>query len=174
VNSLASHFKQLWPHLNERGRRMLAATEALRIGYGGVTQVAAACGLSRVTITKGIRELSETPLSLERVRRAGAGRSILEEEDPEILKLLDGLVEPLSRGDPESPLRWTCKSTRALAQELTRRKHRISHTKVAQLLHSMNFSLQANRKTEEGNDHVDRDRQFDHINLEVGKAMKKG
>jgi hypothetical protein len=174
VNSLASHFKQLWPHLNERGRRILAATEALRIGYGGITQVATACALSRVTITKGIRELSETPMSTERVRRTGAGRPILEKDDPEILNLLDGLVEPLSRGDPESPLRWTCKSTRTLAQELTRRKHRISHTKVAGLLHSMNFSLQANRKTEEGKDHVDRDRQFRHINREVSKAMRKG
>ena len=112
---------------------MLAATEALRIGYGGITQVAAACGLSRVTITKGIRELSETPLPPERIRRPGAGRPILEEEDPEVLNLLDGLVEPLSRGDPESPLRWTCKSTRVLAEELARKKHRISHTKVAQL-----------------------------------------
>ena len=112
---------------------MLAATEALRIGYGGITQVAAACGLSRVTITKGIRELSETPLPPERIRRLGAGRPILEEEDPEVLNLLDGLVEPLSRGDPESPLRWTCKSTRVLAEELARKKHRISHTKVAQL-----------------------------------------
>lgn len=153
---------------------MLAATEALRIGYGGITQVAAACGLSRVTITKGIRELSEPPLSPERVRRPGAGRPILEEEDPDILRLLDGLVEPLSRGDPESPLRWTCKSTRALAQELTRAKRRISHTKVAQLLHSMDFSLQSNRKTEEGKDHADRDRQFRHINREVAKAMKQG
>ncbi|MCB1098596.1 MAG: ISAzo13 family transposase [Verrucomicrobiae bacterium] len=174
MNPLASHFDQLWPHLNERGRRMLAATEALRIGYGGITQVAAACGLSRVTITKGIRELSETPLPPERIRRLGAGRPILEEEDPEVLNLLDGLVEPLSRGDPESPLRWTCKSTRVLAEELARKKHRISHTKVAQLLHSMDFSLQANRKTEEGKDHVDRDRQFLHINREVGKAMRKG
>ena len=164
----------LWPHLNERSRRMLAATEALGIGYGGVTLVSRACGLSRVTITKGISELAEPPLPEDRVRREGGGRWSLVERNPRLPGLLDALVEPLSRGDPESPLRWTCKSTRTLAGELTRRRHAISHEKVAQLLRDMGYSLQGNRKTAEGEEHPDRDAQFRHINKEVKQALARG
>src|SRR5215831_15581519 len=106
---------QMWPHLNERARRMVAAAEALGIGRGGVSMVSRACGLSRVTITKGIQELKAAPLPENRIRRRGGGRHRLEVEDPRLPELLESLVEPLARGDPESPLRWTCKSTRALA-----------------------------------------------------------
>ena len=104
----------LWPHLNERSRRMLAAAEAEQIGYGGVSLVSRACGLSRVTIIKGIGELSAPPLPEERIRRSGGGRWRLVVRDPKLPGLLDSLVEPLARGDPESPLRWTCKSIRQL------------------------------------------------------------
>ena len=165
---------QMWPHLNERSRRMVAAAEALGIGYGGVSLVSRACGLSRVTITKGIGELSAAPLPENRIRRAGGGRHKLERHDPELLGVLESLVEPLARGDPESPLRWTCKSTRTLAGELIHRQHPISHEKVAQFLRKMGYSLQGNRKTEEGEDHPDRDAQFRHINREVRRALGQG
>jgi len=156
--------ESLWPHLSERARRMVAATEARAIGYGGVSQVNRACGISRTTITKGIEELDQPALDSERVRRPGAGRPSLVAGDPELPERLEGLVEPLTRGDPESPLRWTCKSTRALAQELSRGKRSISHEKVAQLLRGMDYSLQGNRKTKEGKNHPDRDAQFRYIN----------
>ncbi|MDO9006375.1 MAG: ISAzo13 family transposase [Aquabacterium sp.] len=163
----------LWPHLNERSRRMLAAAEAEQIGYGGVSLVSRACGLSRVTIIKGIRELSVPALPTERIRRTGGGRHSLVQQDPKLPALLESLVEPLTRGDPESPLRWTCKSTRTLAGELTDRRHAISHEKVAQLLRAMDYSLQGNRKTEEGEDHPDRDAQFQHINRQVRLALRR-
>lgn len=164
----------LWPHLNERSRRMLAAAEAEQVGYGGVSLVSRACGLSRVTIIKGIRELSAPALSAERIRRHGGGRRSLVRRDPKLPDLLESLVEPLTRGDPESPLRWTCKSTRTLASELTDRQHPISHEKVAQLLREMDYSLQGNRKTEEGEDHPDRDAQFHYINRQVRLALRRG
>lgn len=153
---------------------MLAAAEAVDIGHGGVSVVSRACGLSRVTITKGISELGKRPLAEDRIRRPGGGRKKLEACDPKLAGLLESLVEPLARGDPESPLRWTCKSTRTLARELTGRKHPISHEKVAQLLRELDYSLQSNRKTEEGDDHPDRDAQFRHINKEVRMALAEG
>jgi DDE family transposase len=174
VREIREKLMLLWPHLNERSRRMLAASEALGMGYGGVSLVSRACGLSRVTITKGIGELAQPPLPEERVRREGGGRWSLVERDPRLPELLDALVEPLSRGDPESPLRWTCKSTRTLAGELTHRRHGLSHEKVAQLLRGMGYSLQGNRKTEEGEDHPDRDAQFRHINKAVRQALARG
>jgi len=152
---------------------MLAATEAMEIGYGGITFVSQACGLSRVTITKGIDELSKPALSEDRVRRPGGGRQKLILRDPKLPELLESFVEPSTRGDPESPLRWTCKSTRTLARELTIRKHPVSHEKVAQLLREMQYSLQSNRKTEEGADHPDRDAQFKHINAAVKRCLKQ-
>ena len=170
---LAEKLRRVWPHLNERGRRMVAAVEAVEIGHGGVSVVSRACGLSRVTITKGIQELREVPLAEGRVRRPGGGRTPLVVRDPALPRVLESLVEPLARGDPESPLRWTCKSTRTLARELTRRTHPISHEKVAQLLRGLHYSLQSNRKTEEGNDHPDRDAQFRHINHAVRAALAK-
>lgn len=174
VRDIRKKLRQLWPHLNERSRRMLAAAEAVQLGYGGVSLVSRACGLSRVTITKGIRELPEAPLPQERIRRSGGGRRRLTVRDPKLLRLLESLVEPLARGDPESPLLWTCKSTRTLARELTGRRHPISHEKVAQLLRDMDYSLQGNRKSEEGEDHPDRDAQFRHINKEVRQALAQG
>lgn len=153
---------------------MLAAAEATQIGYGGVSLLSRACGLSRVTIIKGIRELSAPALPPERIRRPGGGRPSLVRQDPKLPDLLESLVEPLARGDPESPLRWTCKSTRTLADELRGRRHPISHEKVAQLLRQMNYSLQGNRKTEEGEDHPDRDAQFRHINRQVQGALRQG
>ena len=130
-----------------------------------------ACGLSRVTITKGICQLSDDSVPATRVRREGAGRPSLESVDPSLPGVLEALVETLSRGDPESPLRWTCKSTRALARELAREDHPVSHEKVAQLLRAMDYSLQGNRKTEEGDDHPDRDEQFWHIYNKVSRVM---
>ena len=162
---------RLWPQLDERSRRMVAANEALQLGYGGISQVSRACGLSRVTITKGIRELDAEPLPSGQIRRAGAGRPRLLTLDPGLPRALEALVEPLARGDPESPLRWTCKSTRALAAELSARDHPVSHEKVAQLLRGMEYSLQGNRKTEEGRDHPDRDAQFEYINQQVSRAL---
>ncbi len=174
VREIREKLMRIWPHLNERSRRMLAATEAVGIGYGGVSVVSRSCGLSRVTITKGISELATPPLPEERIRRAGGGRQRLVVRDPGLTELLDSLVEPLSRGDPQSPLRWTCKSTRVLAHELTDDQHPISHEKVAQLLRDLGYSLQGNRKTEEGVDHPDRDAQFGHINRAVRRALAQG
>jgi hypothetical protein len=171
---LARKFAPIWAHLDERARRMVAANEARALGRGGVSAVSRACGLSRVTITKGIRELDEPPLPEGRVRRAGAGRPSLLTLDPELSVALEDLVEPVARGDPESPLRWTNKSTRTLAAELTALRHPISHEKVAQLLRSMEYSLQGNRKTEEGKNHPDRDAQFRYINEQVRRALAAG
>ena len=164
----------IWPHLNERARRLVAAGKAVELGYGGVSRVSRACGLSRMTLTKGIGELQAAPLAPGRVRRPGAGRHALTDKDPGLLPALEALVEPLTRGDPESPLRWTCKSTRTLAAAMAARKHPVSHAKIAQLLVKAGYSLQGNRKTEEGEDHPDRDAQFRHINTAVRKASQAG
>jgi Rhodopirellula transposase DDE domain len=161
----------LWPHLDERARRLFAASEARQLGHGGVSTVSRACGLSRVTITKGLQELEDPPLPAGRVRRPGGGRLAMVVIDPDLPSRLEALVEPLTRGDPESPLRWTSKSTRALAAELAAQHHPVSHEKVAQLLRQMDYSLQGNRKTEEGNDHPDRDAQFQYINQRVRAAL---
>jgi len=152
----------------------MAANEALQEGYGGITRISRVCGLSRVTITKGIRDLDEKPIAAGRIRRPGAGRHKLLVRDPALSPALETLVEPLTRGDPQSPLRWTCKSTRTLAAELTSQNHPVSHEKVAQFLRDMDYSLQGNRKTEEGTDHPDRDAQFRYINEQVRKAMAAG
>jgi hypothetical protein len=174
LEDIQRKLEQVWPHLNERSRRMVAAAEAVEIGYGGVSLISRACGLSRVTITKAIEELQAPPIDKERVRRPGGGRIKLTVRDAELSVLLESLVEPYVRGDPESPLLWTCKSTRTLAGELTARQHPISHEKVAQLLREKGYSLQGNRKTEEGEDHPDRDAQFLHISKEVRLAMARG
>src|SRR5207302_221261 len=116
---------------------------------GGISRVSRACGLSRVTLTKGVEELQAAPLAPGRIRHEGGGRHALTSNDPGLAPALDGMVEPTTRGDPESPLRWTCKSARTLAAELTARHHPVSHTKVTQLLREDGYSLQGNRKTEE-------------------------
>jgi hypothetical protein len=171
---LTAKFRAIWPHLDERTRRLTAASEAKAVGYGGVTLVHRACGLSRKAIRKGIQEM-EAGVRLEgRIRRPGGGRKAITESDPKLVDRLEAVIDEQTRGDPESPLRWTCKSTRAIADALTRRKHPVSHTKVAQILHSEGYSLQGNRKTEEGEDHPDRDGQFRHINAAVKQSLKQG
>ena len=169
---LEHKFAAVWPMLDERTRRIMAASEAMAMGYGGVSVVRRACGLSRKAIAKGIEEIRNgSVLPPGRVRREGAGRKTITASDPSLLDALDRLVAPETRGDPESPLRWTCKSTRALAMQLGRTNHSISHVKVGQLLREQDYSLQSNRKTEEGGDHPDRDAQFRHINAEVRAAL---
>ena len=131
----------------------MAANEARSLGHGGISRVRRACGLSRKAIAKGIREIADGYTMPGRIRRSGAGRKSIIMHDPKLLAALERLIEPETRGDPESPLRWICKSTRTLAAQLTRQKHPVSHEKVAQLLRDQNYSLQSNRKTEEGADH---------------------
>src|SRR5712692_975210 len=147
---LPQKFASVWPMLDERTRRLMAASEALVLSYGGVSRVHRACGLSRNAIAKGIREIQRgTALEAGRVRRCGAGRKPITVHDPQLLIALDRLVEPDTLGDPDSPLRWVCKSTRVLAAELGRQRHPVSHVKLAQLLHQQHYSLQGTRKTEE-------------------------
>jgi hypothetical protein len=174
LTTLSQKFSAIWPLLDERNRRLMAASEALALGYGGVTIIRKASGLSRKAIAKGIREIAEGVAMPGRIRRSGAGRKNLIDLDPKILAALDNLIEPETRGDPESPLRWVCKSTRNIAAQLTKQKHPVSHEKVAQILRDQNYSLQSNRKTEEGADHPDRDAQFHHINAQVKRALAKG
>jgi Rhodopirellula transposase DDE domain len=152
----------------------MAGSEALSLGYGGVSRIRRASGLSRKAIARGMREIAEGNALPGRIRRPGAGRKSLVERDPQLLASLDRLIEPETRGDPENPLRWICRSTRNLAAQLTRQKHPLSHEKVAQLLRDQNYSLQSNRKTEEGADHPDRDAQFRHINARVQRALATG
>jgi len=149
----------------------MAASDAVSLGYGGISQIQRASGLSRKAIANGIREIAAGTALPGRIRRPGAGRKSITESDPKLLASLERLIEPETRGDPESPLRWVCKSTRNLAAQLTRQKHPIGHVKVSQLLHDQNYSLQSNRKTEEGADHPDRDAQFRHINAQVKRSL---
>lgn len=172
--SLRRKFFDVWSLLDERSRRLMAASEAHSLGYGGVSKVRRACGLSRKAIAKGMHEISDGNTMPGRIRRSGAGRKKITVRDLKLLASLEHLVEPETRGDPESPLRWICKSTRALAAQLTGKKHPVSHEKVAQLLRDQNCSLQSNRKTEEGADHPDRNAQFRHINAQVKRALATG
>ena len=175
VTQLRQKFASVWSLLDERTRRLMAASEARTLGYGGISQVRRACGLSRKAIAKGMREIKEgTSVSPGRIRRSGAGRKKLLTHDPRLLVALDRLIDPDTRGDPESPLRWICKSTRTMAAQLTRQKHPVSHVKIAQLLNEQGYSLQSNRKTEEGEDHPDRNAQFRHINRQVKRALAEG
>jgi hypothetical protein len=153
----------------------MAASEALSLGFGGISEVYRACGLSRKSIAKGIGEIREgiAPPS-GRIRRSGAGRKPITESNPRLLAALEAMIDSQTRGDPESPLRWICKSTRTIAAQLVKKKHPVSHAKVAQILNDLNYSLQSNRKTEEGADHPDRDEQFRHINAAVKKCLKQG
>jgi Rhodopirellula transposase DDE domain len=172
---LVQKFELLWPLLDERTRRITAASEAMNLGFGGVSAVHRASGLSRRAIAKGILELQEGAMPpAGRVRRPGAGRKPITVSDPHLLDALEAMIDCQTRGDPQSPLRWICKSTRAIAQQLGRKKHPVSHVKVAQILHDLNYSLQSNRKTEEGADHPDRDAQFRHINAAVKKCLAQG
>ena len=175
LSDVRAKLASLWPFLDERTRRLCAANEAKMLGYGGISKVHRACGLSRKAITLGLRQLREGIRLLEgRIRRSGAGRKRITTTDPKLLSSLERLIEPETRGDPETALRWICKSTRALAAQLTRQHHPISYVKVGQLLHDQGFSLQSNRKVEEGGEHPDRDAQFRHIHAQVKRALAAG
>jgi hypothetical protein len=173
---LAAKFEVILPHLDERQRRLLLAAEAGSLGHGGISLVARAAGVSRVTVTTGVTELEAgVEPSPGRARRAGGGRKPLTENDPGLLDALDALVEPETRGDPMTRLRWTTKSTRNLADELTRQGHQISHHTVGRLLTgALEYSLQGNAKTVEGSQHADRDGQFHYINDQVTAALTEG
>lgn len=175
IEKIGTKFRVLEPHLDERTRRLVAAAEAEALGHGGVMAVARATGVARQSIIDGIKELKEEPLKQDgaggRVRKAGSGRKKTVDTDPTLLSDLERLVEPVTRGDPESPLRWTLKSTRQLAKELTAWGHRTSHSMVADLLNGLGYSLQGNVKTLEGGGHPDRNAQFEHINQMVEAQM---
>lgn len=167
--------------LDERSRRMWAAAEANTLGHGGVVAVSKATGLAESTIRKGRKEIRNYPsgdskqeTAVRRVRKKGGGRKPLEQKGSSLLDRLDALVEPTSRGDPMSPLRWTCKSTRRLAKELVAQGCSVSHSKVGKLLAFLNYSLQSTRKRMEGKSHPDRDAQFNFINDKVVKFQLKG
>lgn len=161
--------------LDERGRRRWAAAEARSLGWGGITAVAGATGISDRTIRNGIRELDDPDApAANRQRRMGAGRRCREQEQPELVEALETLLEPVSRGDPMSPLRWTCKSTRVLASELAARGFPVSCTKVGALLKAQGYSLQSNRKTVEGKQHPDRNAQFEYIAHRVKSRQRRG
>lgn len=175
---IKTRFKLMAGRINERTQRELAAAEAIAVGRGGISLVSRATGLSRVTITAGVSELKEKPPVLEqqeRIRRAGGGRKKIVETDETLKSDLEKLIEPMTRGDPESPLRWTCKSVRLLADELNvAGYHRVSYRTVARLLSEMEYSLQANSKVLEGADHTDRNEQFEYINSQTRAYVDAG
>jgi transposase len=178
-SDIQRRFRTLAPFLDERMRRLVAASESKAIGYGGVSVVARATGVSRRAITEGMKELKEpkrrkVQLEEARIRRRGAGRKRTVDKDSSLLEDLDRLVDPVTRGDPESPLRWTCKSVRRLAEELQHEGHAVSYQTVAELLHALDYSLQANQKTLEGSQHADRDEQFEYINRKAQRYLKQG
>jgi hypothetical protein len=162
-------YRAISPFLDERARRLLAASEAKVLGRGGVATVAALTGVSRNTIARGLKELSGSPdAAMGRVRRPGGGRKRTVDKDSTLLGDLESLVEPMTRGDPQSPLRWTCKSVRTLARELGRMGHQVSHQLVSEMLEELDYSLQANRKVTEGeSQHPDRNAQFQYIHDQV-------
>ena len=171
---LTDKFHSVWPLLDERTRRIMAASEAMALGYGGVSLVGRACGLSRKAIAKGISEIeARSKPSEHRIRRPGSGRKAITVSDPGLVEILELMIDHQTRGDPESPLRWICKSTRTIAKELGQQNHPVSHVKVAQILHDLDYSLQSNRKTEEGQDHPDRDAQFRHITAAVKRCLAR-
>ena len=178
IEVLRRKFTRLRSELNERGRRRWAASEALELGHGGIKAVAQATGLGERTIRRGCYELRDDhtrarPAS-QRIRHAGGGRKPLQTHDPALVSALEALVEPTTRGDPMSPLRWTCKSTRKLAKALGGQGHQVSHTTVAQLLAALDYSLQGTRKSLEGASHPDRDAQFRYINRCVKVFQRAG
>lgn len=181
VDSVRAKYAKLRGVMDERVTRLWAAAEAEALGYGGIAAVVTATGISKARIRAGIRELSErgtdataVPAREQRIRRAGAGRPTLIEKDPTLLRDLDLLVDPTTRGDPESPLRWTCKSKEKLATELRAMRHKVSATMVGRLLNDLGYSLQVVRKTREGAQSPDRDAQFEHINRTAKAFIKRG
>ncbi len=181
VEAIRRKFRALGVVMDERVIRLWAATEAEAIGRGGISAVVQATGIDRTRIRNGLREIEELRLNPptaaareQRVRRAGAGRKERTEVDPTLVDDLDSLVEPTTRGDPESPLRWTCKSTRGLADELRAMGHEVGATKVRELLAEAGYSLQATRKTLEGKQHPDRNAQFEYLNARAKTFHRKG
>ena len=171
---LAAKFAAVLPQLDERQRRLVLGAEAQALGRGGIAVVAAAAGVSRPTVARGLAEVRAGTVSDGRVRAAGGGRKRLTETDPGLLAALQSLVDPGTRGDPGSPLRWTTKSTRHLADALTAAGHPISHARVGDLLHELGYSLQGNAKAVEGKQHPDRDAQFGHINDTARRYLRAG
>ena len=168
IAAITARYEALKPILDERARRLMAAAESQAIGKGGISSVSKATGISRPVIRQGIAELKDpTSLAPGRIRRTGGGRKKAVDKDASLKSDLERLLESTTRGDPEAPLRWTCKSVRQVTAELTRMKHQVSHQVVADLLHALGYSLQANRKTKEGTNHPDRDAQFGHLNGKV-------
>jgi hypothetical protein len=173
--SIRERFAALAPHLDERARRMFAATEAQTAGYGGIAAVSRATGIAASTIGRGLKDLAAPDtLDPDRVRRPGGGSKKLVDQDATLLSELLALVEPDARGDPMSPLRWTCKNLSQLARSLAAKGHKVGRTVIAELLHQQKFSLQANRKTREGGNHPDRNAQFEHLNASVRGALAAG
>ncbi len=174
VNGISRKYNALVEDLDERGRRRWAATEAESIGYGGIAAVAEATGMSDRTIRSGVRDIREDrTVSPGRQRRVGGGRKSLEAEQPNLAEAVENLVEPTERGDPQSPLRWTCKSLTNLEEELRAQGYVVGRTKISEILRQLGYSLQGNRKTREGKDHPDRDAQFQYIAKRV-KAYQRG
>jgi len=181
LEGVRSRYEMLRPVMDERLCRLWAAAEARTLGHGGISLVARATGMMRKRVAAGLRELeqiAQDPLAGDRprsrIRRPGGGRKPLTQQDPTLLSDLDALVDPVTRGDPQSPLRWTCKSTAQLAAELRRQGHQVSERKVAYLLREQKYSLQANRKTQEGASHPDRERQFQQINASTQAFQQRG
>jgi len=175
IDPIKQRFASLEPFLDERLRRLYAAAEAKALGYGGVSSVARATGVSRRAIGIGLQELGAPAAStVKHIRKPGGGRKRTVDKDATLVHDLEQLVEPNSRGDPESPLRWTCKSVHQLAEQLNRQGHQVSHRLVAELLQDLGYSLQANRKTREGAAHPDRNAQFEQINDEVRAYQSAG
>ena len=180
IERIRQKFKSLSPVMDERVRRQWAAAEAPAVGWGGIATVVAATGMSHNTIARGGQELRERArkprlrVANKRIRRIGGGRKSIIDANPSILESLEALVEPLTRGDPESPLRWTCKSTSRLAEELRIQGHQVGERTVAMLLHRAGYSLQSNRKVREGSSHPDRNAQFEHINNQVLAFQRYG
>jgi len=167
-DNIRKRFELLASLFDERAQRLLVGAEAACIGYGGVSLVSRATGISREAVAEGVKDVTEPErLPKGRIRREGGGRKRTVLKDPALQTDLESLIDPMTRGDPESPLRWTCKSLRKLSAELNAMGHRTSHRMVAQLLHEMKYSLQANKKTIEGSSHPDRNAQFEHINKAV-------
>ena len=164
----------LAPPLDERLRRLWCAAQAQAIGHGGITKVQAATGMSRPCLTRGVKDLAASPRAAGAVRQPGGGRKRVTEPDPALLATLDALIEPTQRGDPMRGLRWTCKSTRKLAKELPPHGHAVSHTTVAEELHLQQYSLQGNRKTQEGTSPPDRNAQFLYIHETASAVQKRG
>jgi len=172
---IQARFEKLAPFLDERMRRLVAATESLAVGHGGTSLVSRETGLSRGAIIQGIKDLRDPQkIAGSKVRRAGGGRKRAVDQDATLKGDLERLIDPVTRGDPESPLRWTSKSVRKLSEELVRLGHQTSHRMVAEMLHEAGYSLQANRKTQEGSRHADRNEQFQHINEQVKSLIAQG